>query len=213
MPVGIYEHKPHSEKTKRKMSETRKGRHHSEETKLLLSKNNARYWLGKHPSEEHKRKLSEASKGINSYWYGKQRSAETKRKISEANKGRIISIETREKIGKVNIGKHRSEEAKKNISESMKGKLNHCWKGGKTIRDRGYIAILSPNHPYRNSRNYVLEHRLVMEAHIGRILLPTEVVHHINGITHDNRIENLMLFSNQTDHVKYQKKLKTEVEL
>lgn len=47
-----------------------------------------------------------------------------------------------------------------------------------------------------NSKKY----RSIVEKHIGRKLVSNEVVHHINGIKTDNRIENLMIMSNAEHH-------------
>jgi hypothetical protein len=48
---------------------------------------------------------------------------------------------------------------------------------------------------------YILEHRLVMEQHIGRFLEPTEVVHHIDENPSNNDIANLRLYSSQSEHI------------
>jgi hypothetical protein len=70
------------------------------------------------------------------------------------------------------------------------------WQGGKHVCNNGYIEVYCPEHPRAKSRKYVYEHILVMEKHIGRYLLPNEIVHHKNEIKTDNRIENLQLMTN-----------------
>lgn len=84
------------------------------------------------------------------------------------------------------------------------------WAGGRTYDKHGYVLVHRPGHPmarrcgkYRKPC-YVPEHRLVMAEHLGRILDPTEVVHHKNGIPDDNRIENLELFQSNADHLRHE---------
>lgn len=62
-----------------------------------------------------------------------------------------------------------------------------------TRTSHGYIAVVTRGTDGR--RQKTMQHRLVMEAAIGRALWPDENVHHINGVRDDNRIENLELWS------------------
>lgn len=57
----------------------------------------------------------------------------------------------------------------------------------------GHIVLYMPDHPMAAKSGYIFEHRLIMAEHLGRLLRPDEVVHHINGVKDDNRIENLQL--------------------
>lgn len=56
-------------------------------------------------------------------------------------------------------------------------------------------GYLKRNRNAGRQKIFQLQHRYVMEQHLGRDLLPGENVHHLNGIRDDNRIENLELWS------------------
>lgn len=83
----------------------------------------------------------------------------------------------------------------------LKGKRSQNWRGGRNKTIYGYYEVYAPDHPFIQKSGYVKEHRLVVEKKIGRFLLPSEIVHHKNGIKDDNRINNLEIIS-KSAHVK-----------
>jgi hypothetical protein len=73
---------------------------------------------------------------------------------------------------------------------------------GRRITNEGYVQVLIPyrTHAKTAGSNYALEHRLIMENHLGRKLKIGEIVHHANGIRDDNRLENLILLGPNSKH-------------
>lgn len=61
----------------------------------------------------------------------------------------------------------------------------------------GYIRCYFPEHPAAAADGCVAKHRLVMERALGRLLEPDEVVHHINHVRDDNRLENLQIMTRE----------------
>lgn len=87
-----------------------------------------------------------------------------------------------------------SNKARKGISVSAASQFkkgqntkeaNHSWNGGRHQTRGGYMVVLV------GVKKYQLEHRYIMENHLGRKLKKREHVHHLNHDRTDNRIENL----------------------
>lgn len=81
------------------------------------------------------------------------------------------------------------------------GAGNPHWKGGEVVDPDGYVLVKRPEHPGCNRHGYVRKHRLVMEEQLGRFLLPTEVVHHLDGDRQNNATTNLELFASNGAHL------------
>ncbi len=107
-------------------------------------------------------------------------------------------------------GKHHTEKSKKIIGKKSKAKWTKKYieknytkkfQGNKKRAINGYILIKAYNHPNRNKQNDMLEHRLIMEKYLGRRLKKREIIHHINFVRDDNRVENLYLCFNISSHL------------
>ena len=111
-----------------------------------------------------------------------------------------LGLKTRSKVEG-----QRTKRTRDKIGNANRAEKSARWRGGRSATG-GYIRVYSPNHPYklRMGSGYVSEHRLVMEKHLGRYLHPWETVHHKNGITDDNRIENLKLLPSGEHNTKVQ---------
>ena len=82
------------------------------------------------------------------------------------------------------------------IDTSYKPYRHPRWKGlNKMITKDGYVQVRGTDGRFRR------EHRLVMEKNLGRELLPTESVHHIDGNRSNNQPQNLLLVSS-AEHFK-----------
>jgi len=94
------------------------------------------------------------------------------------------------------------------------GEKNPAWKGGRMVDEKGYVYLLTPDHPFARD-GYMAEHRLVVEERTRgedpnnpllvevdgkKYLKPSAVVHHIDEIKDNNKSRNLMLLPGQQFH-------------
>jgi hypothetical protein len=126
---------------------------------------------------------------------GLKHSEESRQKMAEALRRWYEANPHREQ-------RHRgpcSEETRRKIGDANRGPRSGRWRGGRRQDAAGYIHIKvfpdDPLHVMADRNGYVREHRLVMARHLDRPLTRDEVVHHVNGVKDDNRIENLELLA------------------
>jgi len=117
------------------------------------------------PSEETRRKMSEAKRGYIPWNKGKTNiySEEIRRKIGDASRGRKLSKETKRKISESNKGRIFSEEAKRKISEANRGNQNMM---GHKHSEEAKRKISEANR----GRKFSEEHRRkISEANKGKV--------------------------------------------
>lgn len=88
---------------------------------------------------------------------------------------------------------------RKTGARGFKGSNHPKWKGGLKTNASGVYIRINAGKP---NAKYVKLARHLMEQHLGRSLTKEEIVHHINGVKTDNRIENLQLLPSQAEHAK-----------
>jgi hypothetical protein len=98
-----------------------------------------------------------------------------------------------------NLHAPKTKEQREKIAASLK----RAWQTrkrmpiGSTRSDHNGYVFVKTEH----GASWAKQHVLVMEQSIGRKLRPGEQVHHINGVTDDNVLENLLLCSGPSDHM------------
>ena len=113
------------------------------------------------------------------------------------------------KSGKKNphFGKSPSKETLQKLHDCRLGDKNPNWKGGRKLAHGQYVQVLDPSNPAADCHGYVMEHRRIMAEKIGRPLLPTEIVHHIDLNPSNNDPMNLELFPSASAHRLYHGRL------
>lgn len=99
-----------------------------------------------------------------------------------------------------------SYSGKNNHQYGLKGSKNASWKSDEKISVYGYRLIRVIDHPFRNSDDFVFEHRLIAEKYLlndensieidgKKYLKPDLIVHHIDHNRLNNSVDNLAIYT------------------
>lgn len=121
-------------------------------------------------------------------------------KFCECGCGKAIIPARRFISGHNLIGLPRTEEHRRKIGIAQRKSWQTSQRrlpiGSKNLDHNGYVRV----KVVEGAGKWVKEHILVAEQILGRSLLKSELVHHINGNRKDNRPENLFVCRNLVHH-------------
>jgi len=89
-----------------------------------------------------------------------------------------------------------------------KGCCHYSYNNGRYVNSDGYVMVMCPEHPRAVGKGYVREHMLVMEKALGRQILVTERIHHIDSDKTNNAVGNLLVFKTHSMHNAFEARLR-----
>lgn len=78
---------------------------------------------------------------------------------------------------------------------SVTGSAHPSWKGGSFVKEGRRMVTVGKDHPMADHQGYVAEYRLLLAAALGRMLLPSDHVHHLDLDESNDSIENLVVLT------------------
>ena len=134
------------------------------------------------PEIREKARQAHLGKGIGRKpFLGHKHSPETREKMRQAHLGRQFSPDHRENLRKAGLGRKHSPETKEKLRQVHLG----------LHRSLETRSPYCPAHPYADKTGRVPRSHLVWEFAHHQLLPRCFVIHHINGIHEDDRVENL----------------------
>lgn len=115
----------HTKETKRKISKSRKGKHYPRLSESLKGRKHTEEW-----KKEHSKRMS----GIKNSFYGKHHTEGTKQKLRISHLGKKHSEKSIKLMIQKHTGKKFTYEHRRKLGESKKGSKNYFWQGGKTAQ-------------------------------------------------------------------------------
>lgn len=134
------------------------------------------------------------------------------KKVDEARLSDLLSGGMTQEAIAAELGVHRSAIERRASRLGLQtartgprsGSGHPSWSGGRRVDKHGYALVWAPMHPQARNTGYVLEHRLVLEAHLGHFLPADWVVHHADEHPRHNWPSNLLAFASNAGHLRHE---------